>query len=192
MAGMALAMGALMALAIYSFSQMSSAPWTSALSDPKIESSEKKPLPPLGGGASEGPALTPQNFEGKWTLLSFWSHTCPPCLQELPALNQLSLGWQGPEFQVITVNVDSGEDLDFSKTFLQENEIVLPTIFDRTGELKKAFAVSEYPKHFLVSPEQQIVWEAVGAYKWNDASARDQLLKLLEQYTPETAPDPGE
>jgi hypothetical protein len=32
----------------------------------------------------------------------------------------------------------------------------------------------------LISPEKKIVWQAKGAFKWNDAKARDQLMKLME------------
>ena len=88
----------------------------------------------------------------------------------MPGLNQLALSWQGPEFQVLTVNVDpeGSENLELSKKYLTEAQISLPTHYDSKGQLNKAFGVKEYPRHFLGIPEGKIIWEATGAYRWND------------------------
>lgn len=190
MAGMAVAMICLLGVAIYSLSRLESAPWTSSLTDPTIQSTLRKNLPQFEHQDGEK-SLTPQQFEGKWTLLSFWSYSCPPCLEEMPTLNQLGLNWQGPELQIFTINTDpeNSENLDHARRFLSDSEIVLPTYFDPKGTLATAFAIQEIPKHFLVSPDKQIVWEAIGAFRWNEMPARDQLLKVIEQERPETNQD---
>lgn len=191
MAGMAVAMMLLLGVAIYSLSRLSSAPWTSQLHTPHIEATSRQDVPQFEVEA-DGETLTPAYFEGKWTLLTFWSHTCPPCLEEMPALNTMALTWSGPEFRVLTVNFDEGENLDAAKRFLQEQEIVLPTVYDSKQTMKNAFAVTEFPRHFLISPDKKIVWQATGAFQWDEAEARDQLLKLMELQVQEQAPDPAE
>lgn len=193
MAVLAIAFIALILLAIYSLSRLQTTPWTSPLRDLKIQSSLRKNLPQFE--YKDGDIqITPQNFEGKWTLLSFWSYSCPPCLEELPSLNELAMTWSGPDLEVLTVNVDDDKDnnLELAKTFLLDEEIVLPTVFDSKKVLAKAFAVNEYPKHFLISPNKEIIWEASGAFEWHKPSARDQLLKLIEQQSPETDPESAE
>jgi hypothetical protein len=112
----------------------------------------------------------------------------------MPSLNALALSWQGEELEVLTVNVDAKDSDNFAlaKKWLLEEEIELPTIFDRDQVLSKAFAVTEYPRHFLISPEGKIVWDASGAYNWNEPAALEQLLKLTEPQDPEAAPDPVE
>lgn len=193
MALFAIAILGLLGLAVYSLSRMDAAPWTSPLAELRIHDTFRKNLPQFEYVDGDK-HLTPQNFEGKWTLLSFWSYSCPPCLQELPSLSQMSLSWSGPPLEVITVNTDEdkSENYELAKGFLQDQEIVVPTLFDRDHALSKAFVVTAYPKHFLVNPKGEIVWQAEGAYDWNAQSSRDQLLKLIEQQTPETNPDPQE
>lgn len=193
MALFAVAIMLLIGLAIYSLSKMQTAPWTSSLSTLEIQSTFRKDLPHFEL-TSANKLLSPENLAGKWTLLSFWSYSCPPCLEEMPSLNQLSLSWQGPDMQIVTVNVDDEktENFELAKKFLQEQDIELPTIFDRGLVLAKAFGVDVYPKHFLINTEGKIIWEAAGAFKWDQQSARDQLLKLTEQQTPESVQDPSE
>jgi thiol-disulfide isomerase/thioredoxin len=193
MAFFAVAVMCLLGVAIFSLSRLQSAPWTSLLTTPDIHSSFRKNLPQFehNDGAK---SLTPQQFEGKWTLLSFWSYSCPPCIEEMPALNSMVLNWQGPDIQVLTVNTDEAgsDNLEFAKAFLSDSEITLPTYYDPAKKLAVAFGVEVYPKHFLVNQEKQIVWEAAGAFRWNEASTRDQLLKLVEQQVPESDQDPVE
>lgn len=112
----------------------------------------------------------------------------------MPALNQLALNWQGPEFQIITVNLDreQAEDFETAKKFLTDNEIVLPTALDDGEKLKRAFGVVEIPRHFLVNPKGEIIWSAMGAFAWNSPAARDQLLKLMEMQPQEPDSDSQE
>ncbi|MGE0529601.1 MAG: TlpA family protein disulfide reductase [Bdellovibrionales bacterium] len=190
---MALAMAALITLAIYSLSQLSTLPWTSSLSTPTLSLSLRKDLPRFEASGA-GEVITPQNFQGKWTLLTFWSTTCPPCHAEMPSLNQLALNWQGPEFQILTVNVDkegSPEGIA-AKSMLREQELILPTFFDNKKELMKAFQVEAFPTHFLVNPDLKIVWEAVGAYDWDSDETREQLSALMESQAPEWPQSPVE
>ncbi len=189
----ALAIAGLIGLAIFSLSKLSTSAWNSSLKDPEIQDTLKQAVPQFQH-EELGRALTPNGAEGKWSLLTFWSITCAPCIEELPALNALASSWQGPPFQILTVNVDgdNAENLENARLILQEDQITLPTFFDKGQQLKNAFQVNEYPRHFLISPTKQIVWQAVGAFKWNDTKARDQLLKLMERRAPESSADPAE
>ncbi|MGZ3722743.1 MAG: TlpA family protein disulfide reductase [Bdellovibrionales bacterium] len=196
MAGMAIAAIVLIGTVIYSLSQLNSPAWTSSLKDPVLNPTLRQELPQFEYSL-EGKSLKAQNFEGRWTLLTFWAYWCAPCLEEMPALNQLGQQWQGPEFNILTVNIDKPETEDYeaARKFLTDNSIVLPTLFDKTGELKKAFAVTDLPQHFLISPDKKIRWQAKGAFKWNESKARDQLMKLMEAETEKEesteAPDQG-
>jgi thiol-disulfide isomerase/thioredoxin len=190
MAGMAIAIFVLLAVAIFSFSRMQSRPWTRSLLAPSVRPQNPRELP-TWTGMNE---LAPERFHGKWTLLTFWTVTCPPCLQEMPAMNQLAMNWQGPEFQILTINLDKDSPSDFeaAKKFLLDESIALPTLFDHNKILRNAFSVHEYPKHFLINGNGKIIWEGLGAYAWNDQSARDQLLRLMEKQTPESGLEPEE
>lgn len=190
MAGVAVAIFALLSLALYSLSQISRSPWSRDLSSPTIQASYRHPLPQFEF-TENGKRYDDKSLLGRWTLLSFWSHTCAPCLAEMPDLNQLAQTWGGPELGVITVNTDQGEDLEQAKLFLSEQQIALETVFDKQGILSKAFAVETIPRHYLINPEGQVVWSEGGAFRWTENRTRDQLLKLME-LAQEKSQDPQE
>lgn len=185
MAGVAVAAIVLIGVVIYSLSQISgTAMDTPQLPVPTITATLRQDLPHFEY-SNEGKSLKAQNFEGKWTLLTFWADWCAPCLDEMPALNQLAQQWQGPEFEVLTINVDDphSENFEAAKKFLSDQGIVLPTLFDRDGDLKKAFGVTDLPRHFLINPQQKIVWQERGAFQWTNPKVRDQLMKVIEDST---------
>lgn len=188
MAAVALAMILLLGVAIYSLSQLSQAPRTSLLRNPKIEAHAGRPLPAFKHIEGEK-SLDSGFFQGRWTLVSFWSYGCIPCLEEIPALNQLALSWQEtPDLNIITINVDESDatNIEQAKEFLSDQQISLPTYYDKNQVLKTAFQVDEIPHQFLVNPAGQIVWDAVGSFKWNTTDTKDQLLKVM------ATPSPGD
>lgn len=191
--GFALAIAGLIGLALFSLSKLNSVPGASSLKEPQIQDTSRQGLPQFQH-AELTRALTPEGGQGKWSLLTFWSVTCAPCLIEMPTMNRLATGWQGPPFQILTVNTDTGnsEDLENARRWLQEEQITLPTFFDKGHVLKKAFGVDAYPRHFLISPDREVVWQALGAFNWSEVATRDQLLKLMERRAPEPTEDPGE
>lgn len=47
-------------------------------------------------------------FAGKTVLLNIWATWCGPCRAEMPALDRLQATLGGDDFEVVTVNIDTG------------------------------------------------------------------------------------
>src|SRR6266853_1794525 len=71
--------------------------------------------------SDQGTRITPTSFNGKVLVLNFWATWCPPCVQEMPSLNELQkvLGRDG--LVVVGVSVDSNEKV--YRSFLQKFNI---------------------------------------------------------------------
>lgn len=59
------------------------------------------------------------DFKGKTLLVNLWATWCLPCREEMPALDALETKRGGDDFQVVTVNIDTGDDAK-PKAFLSE------------------------------------------------------------------------
>ena len=66
-----------------------------------------------------GQDLKTADFAGKTVLLNLWATWCGPCREEMPALNTLQKEMGGADFEVVTVNIDTGSD-EKPKAFLAE------------------------------------------------------------------------
>ncbi len=138
--------------------------------------------------------LRSEDLKGSWTLLSFWSYTCAPCLTELPDLDGMNEDWSGPELTVLTVNVDpnSTELAETTKQFLADSEIQLPVYADSDGKLKKIFGVQEIPHHFLISPSGDVIWQSKGAFNWTSPETERSLLTMMAREKPPEPPESPE
>ncbi len=67
-----------------------------------------------------GPPISVDDLLGKRTLVNFWGSWCPPCVEEMPLLNEFHTKYANRNFQVIGFAVDSEEA---AKQFLEENSI---------------------------------------------------------------------
>jgi thiol-disulfide isomerase/thioredoxin len=81
----------------------------------------KSPLkvPNLAFEDGSGKKLTLADFHGKTVLLNLWATWCVPCRKEMPTLDALEQKLGSPDFQVVTVNIDT-RDAEKPKAFLKE------------------------------------------------------------------------
>jgi thiol-disulfide isomerase/thioredoxin len=67
-----------------------------------------RPVPWFEAKALNNEALvyTPNNMKGKVYLMDFWATWCPPCIAELPALNNLYETFKDRSFTILSVSAD--------------------------------------------------------------------------------------
>ncbi|WP_349956422.1 TlpA disulfide reductase family protein [Rhizobium sp. ZPR3] len=70
----------------------------------------------------DGQPLSISSFAGKTVLLNVWATWCVPCREEMPALNALEKSVGSDKFEVVAVNIDTGDD-EKTKAFRTEYAI---------------------------------------------------------------------
>jgi len=69
------------------------------------------------------------DYQGKVILVNFWATWCPPCVQEMPALDNLQATLGGDDFEVVTISLD--RSVDDARAFYERMELAnLPLIHD--------------------------------------------------------------
>ena len=132
------------------------------------------PLPPaknienLGWTLFNGQRSKLSDFRGKVIVLDFWATYCPPCLEEIPHLNQLKNKY-GSDLQIVGLHVGGAEDEENVPAFVErlkiqydlaypedelarilmgaDNAIPQTFVFDRSGKpLKKIIGFDNFIK----------------------------------------------
>ncbi|MGE3150364.1 MAG: TlpA family protein disulfide reductase [Pseudorhodoplanes sp.] len=116
---------------------------------------------------------------GRFTLLNLWATWCPPCRQEMPALEALQDKLGNGRFQVVAVNIDT-RDPDKPKAFLRDIGVrKLAHYTDPSAkifqDLKAAGRAFGMPTTMLVGPDGCEIGTLAGPAEW----ASDDALALI-------------
>ncbi len=120
-----------------------------------------------------------EQWRGRTVLLNLWATWCVPCRREIPALDALEAQLGGPHFEVVAVNIDTG-DPNKPRAFLSKvGATHLAYYADDSAkvfqELKMAGRAFGLPTTLLVGRSGCEIGEMAGPAAW----ASDDAIKLL-------------
>jgi thiol-disulfide isomerase/thioredoxin len=130
----------------------------------------------LAFNAPDGKPMTLADRQGKTVLLNLWATWCFPCREEMPALNALQKEMGSDKFEVIAVNVDTGDDTK-PKKFLAETGIdTLGYYRDNTlalfNDLKKRGLALGLPVTLLIDADGCLLAHMNGPANWAGEDAK--------------------
>ncbi|MHB1247128.1 MAG: TlpA disulfide reductase family protein [Sulfuriferula sp.] len=110
---------------------------------------------------SKGVVHTLESYKGKWVLVNFWATWCPPCLEEIPALNALHDKYKNTKLEVIGIAMEyqsPKQVLDFADSMFISYPIVLGS-----SKIAAQFGpVQGLPTTYLFNPAGKLVAYQVG------------------------------
>ncbi|WP_064697561.1 thiol:disulfide interchange protein TlpA [Rhizobium aegyptiacum] len=141
-----------------------------------VAANEPRKLSAVTFNGPDGKPLKLDHFAGKTVLLNLWATWCVPCREEMPALNTLEKEMGSEKFEVVTVNIDSGDD-EKPKTFLAETGVdALQLYRDNTigvfNSLKKEGLAFGLPVTLLLDDEGCLISAMNGPAAWDSEDAK--------------------
>ncbi|NEI70455.1 redoxin family protein [Rhizobium lusitanum] len=129
---------------------------------------------------AEGQPLSIGNFAGKTVLLNVWATWCVPCREEMPALNALEKSTGNDKFEVVAINIDTGDE-EKPKAFRTEYAIdKLGYYRDNTmgvfNVLKKQGLAFGLPVTLLIDDKGCLLSAMNGPAAWDSDDAKN-LIK---------------
>lgn len=96
---------------------------------------------------SDGQTLRLSSYRGKVVVVNFWATWCPPCREEMPALQRVAAS----EPDVVVLEVDLMEPGDKARSFLDSLGLDrLQPVLDSDGATTRRFGVLSLPSTFFV------------------------------------------
>ena len=121
-------------------------------------------------------------FRGKVVLLNVWATWCPPCLEEMPALDRLQAALGGPHFEVVALSIDHG-GLPVVQAFFDRTSIKhLQSYMDTFGDASSNLGVAGVPLTLLIDREGREIGRKLGPAAWDDP----RMVQLIHSHM---APD---
>lgn len=136
-------------------------------------------LPEITFQDSTGQNRALADWRGRTVLLNLWATWCVPCRKEMPALDALQEKLGGPNFEVVSINIDT-RDPDKPKTWLKEVGVTKLAYYADPNakvfqDLKVAGKALGMPTTMLLDGAGCELGNMAGPAEW----ASDDALKLL-------------
>jgi len=126
-----------------------------------------------GKAATLGPRLAPV------TLVHFWATWCPPCIQEIPALQRLA-GDLADRHDFAVVMVAVSDSADKVRSFLGPGGAD-SVLFDPKWEVANRYGTNKLPETYLLVGGQ-VVRKFVGMTNWDDPQLRAEITARIGRH----------
>lgn len=126
---------------------------------------------------TDGETFKLNSTRGHWVFLHFWASWCGPCREEMPALQLLADTMQN-ELKIVMVNTAEDEDTIF--TFLGDINVELNSLMDVDGLVTEAWKPRGLPTSFLINPEGEVKYQAIGGREWGKGEYIQFIRTLIE------------
>jgi peroxiredoxin len=117
------------------------------------------------------------NFGGKVLVLNFWATWCPPCVEEIPSLNEMQKQLSGSGVVVLAVSVDKNEQK--YREFLQRAGVSFQTVRDPEANVSAEYGTFKYPETYVIDRSGKVAQKIIGPADWMDPKMIGYIRSLL-------------
>jgi peroxiredoxin len=126
---------------------------------------------------SEGGSFTLSAQRGKVVLVNFWATWCPPCLEEMPAMERLWRRHKDAGFVLLAVSLDS--DPKKVPPFVGAHKFTFPVAVDPKMTVAERYGVRALPSSFVIDRDGTVMGIALGPRVWDGAAAHGLVQAML-------------
>ncbi len=126
----------------------------------------------------EGELVSLNEKRGKPIFINYWATWCPPCIAELPSVQNLYDRYNENVSFVFVSNEEPEKVISF-----MENRAYNFPVYQLIGTVPELFESSILPTTFIISPAGRLVLFKTGAAKWDSKRVikmMDELVKEVE------------
>ncbi len=135
----------------------------------------------LGWKSFAGENVKLADLKGKVVVLDFWATFCPPCLEEIPHLNELQ-SKHGESLQIVGLHIGGAEDEARVPEFVQKLKIVYSLAYPEDA-LSNALmgADNSIPQTFVFDKNGKLVKKLVGFDNFIKADLDNAIEQAVNQ-----------
>ncbi|MFC4323160.1 redoxin domain-containing protein [Litchfieldia salsa] len=111
----------------------------------------------------DGGTIKLSELKGKKVLLNFWASWCEPCLEEMPAMQELH-DHKSEDVVILAVNMTVTEkSLQNAEDFVKEHGFTFPVLLDVTNKTSSNYEVLNLPVSYFIDTNGVIYHRFPGA-----------------------------
>ena len=126
----------------------------------------------------DGKSVKLADYRGKVVFLNFWATWCPPCREEMPAMERLYQRYRDKGLVVVAVSIDS--EMVVIPPFVKQNKLTFPIGHDPKMALAERYGVRALPSSFLIDRQGNLAALAIGPRAWDTKASYAVIESLLD------------
>ena len=136
------------------------------------------PAPKLRLTDIHGTSSSLADLRGRVVLVNLWATWCPPCKEEMPALQDFYTKHKNDGFTIVAVN--DGDPTSDVLQFVKDYELTFPVWLDPTYiGTEQAFKTLNLPSSYVINREGSIVLSWVGGI--NKKNLEKYVTPIIEE-----------
>ncbi|AIM15044.1 MULTISPECIES: peroxiredoxin [Neobacillus] len=120
-----------------------------------------------------GDSVKLSDLKGKKVMLNFWATWCPPCKEEMPAMEKLHKE-AGEDLLILAVNIDPHLDV---QGFVNENKLTFPILLDTDDTVNEKYQILSIPTTYFIDSKGIIQHVSLGSMEYDEMKELTKKLK---------------
>lgn len=146
--------------------------------DGQLSVQEGSPAPDFELTTLNGNTVKLSDYKGKKVILNFWASWCPPCVAEMPHMQQFYEDNKENDIEIVAVNLTSlDKGMSEIKKFVDENNLSFTIPLDKDGTIGIQYETFSIPTSYIIDSNGMIIKKIVGPM--NEAMMED-LTKNID------------
>ncbi len=126
----------------------------------------------------DGKAAYSENWRGKVLVVNFWASWCPPCVEEMPALDKIQQEYASKNVLIVGIGIDSPSNV---RDFLKNTPISYPIVMGglEGSNLSRQMGNTQgaLPYTLIINSKGKAVFTKLG--KINEEELRNALNSVI-------------
>ncbi|MEE9513791.1 MAG: TlpA disulfide reductase family protein [Anaerolineales bacterium] len=127
-----------------------------------------------------GDQISLSDMRGKAIVLNLWASWCPPCREEMPALQRVYQENHERGLEVLAVNMTAQDNIAAVEDFVQEFNLTFPILLDTGGEVGNAYLMRALPTTFFID-QKGVVQRVIVGGPMSEVTLQSTVEQLLEE-----------
>jgi peroxiredoxin len=96
-----------------------------------------------------------ERYRGSVVVMNLWATWCPPCREEMPALQQFYA--ENRTKGIVVLGVDQGESADAAGAFARQHGVTFPILLDADQQYGRSYAAIGLPTTVVIDRSGHVV-----------------------------------
>ncbi len=127
----------------------------------------------------QGKTWTLSELKGQVVFINFWATWCPPCMKELPSMQNLYTTMPANKFKMLAIlNKDKPALADL---VANRKGITIPILDDEQNLVGSNYFLTGLPETFIVDKQGIVREKIIGSAQWDSPDAVQMMMKYISQ-----------